>query len=59
MNYVPRLGTDVSIHMDQTTVCYSDLWVVLSCSEIETTLLYLSSYSPSSVRSTIGSQQLN
>lgn len=59
MNCVPRLGTDGSVHMCQMAVCYSDLWVVLSCSEIETTLLYLSSYSPSSMRSTIGSQQLN
>lgn len=40
--------------MDQMTICYSDLWGVLSCSEIETTMLCLSS-----VRSTVGSQQPN
>lgn len=40
--------------MYQITIFYYDLWEDLSCSEIETTLLYLSS-----VRSTVGSQQLN
>lgn len=56
-------GTNGAIHMNQMTVCYSDflpdLWVVLIYSEIETILLYLSSPSPSSVGSKIGSQQLN
>lgn len=56
-------GTNGAIHMNQMTVCYSDflpdLWVVLIYSEIETILLCLSSPSPSSVGSKIGSQQLN